>query len=101
MCHDAHIVSGYGPSHVVKGSSIDRLSTVSRRHVVQQVQRGYIKLGTDNWAEWQILIKQLLVLEGCWSVVDPNAADSSTGGTRSDKEQEGVVKAGRKSGRWL
>ena len=52
-----------------------------------------IKLGTDNWAEWQILIKQLLVLEGCWSVVDPKAADSSTGRTRGDKEQEGDVQA--------
>lgn len=48
-----------------------------------------IKLGTDNWSEWSILIKQLLVLEGCWSVVDPDAAESGTGleRTRGDRER--------------
>ena len=45
-----------------------------------------LQLGTDNWSEWSILVKQLLVLEGCWSVVDPAAPESSTGEgrTRSD-----------------
>lgn len=56
-----------------------------------------IKLGTgpNNWSEWQILIKQLLVLENCWSVVDPEAADTSTGRTRSDKGQEEDFQAGK------
>lgn len=60
-----------------------------------------IKLGTDNWAEWQILVKQLLVLEGCWSAVDPNAADSSTSRTRSDKAQDEDGQQERTPERWL
>jgi len=54
-----------------------------------------IKLGTDNWPEWRILMKQLLILEGCWTVVDPDAADSSTGRTRSEKTTDADVEAGK------
>lgn len=44
-----------------------------------------IQLGTDNWAEWSILVKQLAVLEGCWSFIDPAVAESSSSEEATEK----------------
>ncbi len=40
-------------------------------------------LGTDNYVAWSILVKQLLVLQGLWSVVDPDAEKTEN----EDKQQ--------------
>ena len=72
-----------GPLTLYRCQRRDRLGSVHsmllRKYAVK------IQLGTDNWADLSILVKQLSVLEGCWSVIDPAAAESSSSEETTEK----------------